>query len=161
MNGTRFEPLDFEELERMAREQYARAHPKRTGPPPKPRNAAPTLLMLGAERLAFAFRGVAYELLPVSFEDGVRLTEARAAIDAAADDDRLTPEVARDARLALRFVANLATRYLRPLRWHRRILWWLRLRRNPYRSATETEVGQLLGFFSGCRTMSRARSPVA
>lgn len=158
MGRTRFEPLDVEDLERMARGQYARAHAPRPGPPPKPRNAAPALLVLGAERVAFAYRDVAYEVLPVSFDDGLRLCEARAALDAAADDDRLTPEVARDARQSLRFVASLATRYLRPVRWWRRLLWALRLRRNPYRRATEAEVGQLLGFFLGCRTMSRARS---
>lgn len=143
----------------MAREEYARHHAPRPGPAPKPRNVLPTLLTLGAERVAFAFRGVAYELLPVSFDDGLRLVEARAAIDVASHDDRLTPEVARDARRALRFVVTLAPRYIRPIRWYRRLAWALRLRRNPYRRATEAEVGQLLGFFLGARTMSRARSP--
>lgn len=156
--GTRFEPLDVEGLERVAREQYARAFPA-PGPAPRPRNAIPALHVLGAERLAFVFRGVAYEIVPVSFEDGIRLCEVRAQLVAAEDEDTLTPEVARDARNALRVVASLATKYLRPLRWHRRLLWALRLRRNPYRRATEREVGQLLGFFLGCRTMSRARSP--
>ena len=143
----------------MAREEYARHHPPRARPA-KPRNTVPTLLALGAERLAFAYRGVAYEVLPVSFADGIRLSEARAALEAAEDEDRLTPEVARDAGRALAFVASLAPRYLRPLRWWRRLLWAARVRVNPYRRATETEVGQLLGFFLGCRTMSRARSPV-
>lgn len=153
-----FERVPRAELERMAREAYARHHPPRPSKPPPPRNSVPTLLALGAERLAFAYRGVAYEILPVSFDDGVRLCEARAALDVAEDDDLLTPEAAREARRALHFVASLSTRYLRPVRWWRRLLWALRLRRNPYRRATETEVGQLLGFFLGCRTMSRARS---
>lgn len=154
-----FDRIPRSELERMAREEYSRQFPARPKAAPRARNATPTLALLGAERMAFVFRGVAYELLPVSFEDGIRLSEVRATLEAAEDDERLTPEVARDARASLRFVASLATRYLRPLRWHRRLLWALRLRRNPYRGATEVEVGQLLGFFSGCRTMSRARSP--
>lgn len=153
----RFEALAVEDLERMAREAYARSVPPREAAPPKPRNAAPLLHVLGGERVAFGFRGVAYEILPVSFDDGVRLVEARAALDAAADESRLTPEVARDARTALRFVASLAPRYMRPLRIVRRLLWHLGLRTNPYRRATEREVGQLLGFFLTCRTMSRAR----
>jgi hypothetical protein len=157
--GTRFQPLGVEELERISREQYKRAFPKREGPAPRPRNAASTLIALGAERLAFAFRGVAYELRPVSFEDGLRLAEVRAALDAAADDNRLTPEVAREASRGLRYVVSLAPKYLRPLRWMRRLFWALRLRRNPYRGATAREVGELLGFFLGCRTMSRARFP--
>jgi hypothetical protein len=108
--------------------------------------------------MAFVFRGVAYEIVPVSFEDGIRLSEVRAALAEAEDEERLTPEVARDARNALRFVASLAPKYLRPLRLPARLLWALRLRRNPYRRATEVEVGQLLGFFWGCRMTSRARS---
>lgn len=157
--GTRFEPLDVEGLERVAREQYARAFPAREGPPPRPRNGGPTLHMLGAERMAFVFRGVAYELLPISFEDGIRVAEARAALLAAEDEERLTPEVARDANRALKLVARLAPKYLRPLRLWRRLLWALRIRRNPYRDATEVEVGQLMGFFLGSRTMCRVRSP--
>lgn len=157
--GTRFEPLDVEGLEEVARAQYARAFPAREGPSPRPRNAGAALHMLGAERMAFVFRGVAYELLPISFEDGIRVSEARAALMEAEDEDRLTPEVARDARRALKLVANLAPKYLRPLRWPRRLLWALGLKRNPYRRATEVEVGQLMGFFLGSRTMCRVRSP--
>lgn len=150
-------PIPRAELERVAREGFERAFPRGRVSDQKPRNAAAALVVLDAERLAFAYRGVAYELLPVSFEDGVRLNEARAAIAVASDDDRLTPEVARDARRALRLVATLALRYIQPLSPVRRLFWKLRLRRNPYRRATEQEVGQLLGFFLGCRTMSRAR----
>ena len=156
---TRFEPLSVEELEEVAREQYARAFPKREGPGPRPRNVRATRLLVGAERLCIEYRGRAYELLPVEFADGVQLIDCRAAIEAVEDESRLSPEVVRDYLVALRKVVALAPKYVRPLGRFRRLLWRLGLRRNPYRGATETEVGELLGFFLGCRMRSRVRYP--
>jgi hypothetical protein len=155
--GTRFEPLDVEELERIAREQYARAFPRREGRSSKPRNVGATLATLGAQRIGVAFRGRVWELLPVSFEDGLRLTVARSAVEAMEDEGSITPEKARFYHEALRSVVALAPKYLRPAGVVSRLLWRLRLRRNPYRAATDAEVGQLLGFFLASQMRSRAR----
>ena len=157
--GTRFEPLDLEELERAARAQYARAFPEREGPPPRARNVRATRLLVGADQLCIEYRGRTYELLPVEFGDGVLLAECRALVDAIEDDAKLTPELVREYLIALRKVVALAPKYLRPVGRVRRLLWLLGLRRNPYRRATEAELGQLLGFFLGCRMRSRVRYP--
>jgi hypothetical protein len=158
-DGTRFEPLSAEELDEFAREQYARAFPKREGPPPRARNVRATRLLVGAEQLAIEYRDVQYELLPVEFADGVLLAECRARVEAIEDESKLDPMVVRDYLVALRKVVALAPKYLRPLGRVRRLLWRLGIRKNPYRRATEAEIGQLLGFFLGCRMRSRVRYP--
>lgn len=52
-------------------------------------------------------------------------------------------------------VCRLARRGLRPLGWRR---WVWRLTPNPFRSATSSEVGELLRFFSLCRIMDEGES---
>lgn len=159
--SAQFTRVPREELERMAREEYARQFPRGRPAPAQPRNVRATLLSMGEGRLEITHRGRSYELLPVTFSDGLRLQEARAAIERADhaqhNTDELTPEVMRDYYMALKHVVSLAPQYLRPVGRVRRLLWRLGLTRNPYRGATEAEVGQLLGFFLATSTRSSVR----
>lgn len=139
------------ELIRIAREEYARQMPE----PPKrtpERNVGATLVALGAERVGIEYGGVRYELRPVSFEDGLRLIGARSAIERLGEVAQPEAGDVEAYRQALRTVVKVAKRYIVPVGWRK----WLP-RRNPWRSATEVEVGQLLGFALGCRTRSRVR----
>lgn len=160
---TRFEPLDVEGLERMAHEGYARKYAAPPGSPlgarsvNRPRNVRATLFMVDGERVEIPYRGRVYELLPVSFEDGLRLADVRGTLEELEDAKPTTENVAR-YRSALRFVVALAPRYLRPRGRWRRAFW--ALTRNPFRHATDAEVGELLGFFLGSRMRSRVRHPV-
>lgn len=154
-----FTKIPRAELEEMAREGYRRHFPD--GPPvraPRQRNAGPTLQLLDEQRLEVEIRGRSYELLPVSFTDGIRLIEARRAIEEL-EEAEPDPDNVRAYALALRTVVQMASRYLRPRNPIRRLLWWARIRGSPLKDATEAEVGQLLGFFLGCRMRSRVRYP--
>lgn len=158
------------ELLRDAEAGYRKRYPE--GPPRAelPRNIGPALLLAGADSLELVYRGRIYELGFPSFADGVRLEQARAAVELMEEEP--TAEHLPGYARALELTVSLATRYLFPalptpdlprlhrLRIHlRRLRWRLRLRRNPYRDATEAEVGQLLGFFLRSRMRSRAGSP--
>jgi hypothetical protein len=147
------------ELERMAHEQYQSQFGGERPAATRPRNVRATRLLVGAEQLCIEYRGRPYELLPVEFADGVLLAECRAAVEEIEDEAKLSPELVRDYLVALRKVVALAPKYLRPAAGVGRLLWRLRIRRNPYRNATEAEVGQLLGFFLGCRMRSSVRYP--
>ena len=143
------------EVERIAREGYRKRFPD--GPPtaPPPTNGRPMLLLAGADVLEIPYRGTLYELRHVSFEDGIVCVTAKAAIDAT-EGAPLTPESIAAYRAACRAVVSLVPRYLRPVHGMlRRLRWRLGLHRNPFRSATDAEVGQLLGFFLASRTRSR------
>jgi len=156
-----FTRVPREELERMAREQYARVYRDGRSDRPKPerpRNVRASLLVFGADKVEVPFHGRMYELTPVSFEDGMRLSDVRATIEEL-EDAEPTRENARRYLDACRLVVRLAPRYMLPRGRLRRALWRLRLRRNPFRQASEREVGELLGFFLGCRMMSRVRHP--
>lgn len=144
----------------MAQEEYAQAYgPSDVRPKPeRPRNVRATLLVFGAEKVEIPYRGQMYELTPVSFEDGLRLADARATLEEL-EDAAPTEENVRRYRSACQLIVGLAPHYLLPRGWLRRALWRLRLRRNPFRRASDREVGELLGFFLGCRMMSRVRCP--
>ena len=144
-------------IEELAREGYRRKYPD--GPPAgaPAANGRPTLLVLGADTFHVPYRGRLYELGYVSFEDGIRLIEARTAITALEDGEE-TPEKISAYLRSMRFIVRLAPRYMVPVRPVRRLFWRLRLRRNPFRKATDAEVGHLLGFFLASRMRSRVPS---
>ncbi len=150
------------EAEARAREGYRQKFPEGAPAAAPPANGRPALLMLGADTFQVPYRGRLYELGHVSFEDGIRLVEAQTAI-ASIEDDDATPEKIAVYLRAMRFVVRLAPRYMVPVKRVRRFFWRLRLRRNPFRKATDAEVGHLLGFFLASRMRSRVpyRAPAA
>ena len=145
-------------VERIAREGYAKHFPD--GPPKArpPENGRAMLLLTGADTVEIPYKGTLYELLHISFEDGLVCVIAKAAIEGL-EGESITPETVDAYRAAMRSVVALVPRYLRPVRGRlRRLRWRLGLHRNPFRRATDAEVGQLLGFFLGCRMRSRVHS---
>ena len=143
-----------EELERAAFQRYVPERP----PVKPPANVLSALIMLGeGGRLGVPYRGRVYELGFVSFADGIRLAEARAVIESIPEEESLSAENTERYLRALETVVSMAPKYLMPTTPVRRLLWRLRIRSNPFRSATDGEVGQLLGFFLQCRMRSRVR----
>ncbi len=141
----------------FAREEYQRRYPKGRPAAPAPANVAPVLALLGSgDPFVIPFRGRGYELGYVSFEDGLRLTRAKAAVEAL-DEAEPTEENTEAYLRAIRLIVGIAPRYLVPIGRVRRFFWRLGLRRNPFRSATDAEVGHLLGFFLASQTRSRVR----
>jgi hypothetical protein len=151
---TTFERIPRERLEELAREAYARQFPRRRPQDVRSRNVRPTLLLVDGDRIEIPYRGRIYELLPVSFRDGLRLLEMRTVLE----DLEHAPTNRENVRryvAALRAIIALAPKYLRPRGRIRRALW--AFTRNPFRGATDREVGELLGFFLGCRMRSRVQ----
>ena len=150
------------EAEARAREGYRQKFPEGAPAAAPPANGRPALLMLGADTFQVPYRGRLYELGHVSFEDGIRLIEARTGIDGLKDGEETAERVAAYLR-GMRYVVGLAPRYMVPVKRVRRLFWRLRLRRNPFRKATDAEVGHLLGFFLASRMRSRVpyRAPAA
>lgn len=94
------------------------------------------------------FRGRRIAARPISWDDGMRLLEA------AADLERWAEDGGRDLgvlRALYRRTVDLCWIALRP-RWVPR--WLQRIRPNPFRRATETELGEILDFAARCRTIS-------
>ncbi len=143
-------------VEAMARDGYRERYPDGRPSVEPPANVQPALFLLGAESRILPYRGRGYVVGHVSFEDGIRLTLARSAVEAL-DEAAPTPENTEAYLLAMRLIVRLAPRYLVPIETVRRFFWRLGLRRNPFKDATEREVGQLLGFFLVSRTRSRVQ----
>ncbi len=146
------------ELEEMASEQYRRHFPDH-GPSQPPRNIGALLVLIGKGKLGLPYRGRMYELRPVSFEDGVRLAEVRSVFERIERTNEPSAEEFDAYLQGLRTVARMAKKYARPVGVVRRLLWTLRFSRNPFRRATEAELGLLLGFLLGCRMRSSVRYP--
>ncbi len=145
-------------IEERAREGYRTRFPAGRQPAPPAVNVGAALLLLEDDSVRIPYRGRMYELGHVSFTDGLRLVAARSAVEAL-EDGEPTPENQTAYLQALRLVVRMAPRYLLPVKRVRRFFWRLRIRRNPFRNATDAEVGQFLGFFLGCRTRSRVQYP--
>ena len=147
------ERIPREVVEAASREAYLEKYRSR-GPTPTPANVEPTLQLLGAGGvLCVPYRGVGYALGFVSFEDGVKLLRAKAQVEVLVDDD-LSDEKLAVYLEGMRVVVSMAPKYLRPVSLWRRFV-YRALRVNPFRRATDREVGQLLGFFLTSRMRSR------
>lgn len=144
------------EVLKHAEELYQERFPD--GPPAEaPANVGTMLLLAGADVLEMTYKGTLYELGHVSFEDGLELTRAREALEQL--EEAVTEANVRAYALAAQRVVDMAPKYLFPVHGRfRRLRWRLRLRRNPFRDATDAEVGLLLGFFLRCRMRSRVGS---
>jgi len=123
------------------------------GPPPAPRNIRPVLWLTDPFRVPF--RGRLWEIPPVSFEDGARVLEFNAWVDAE-DPARFVTEY----RTKHRDIMRLIRRCVRP-HWSRwaRIRWRLGLMRNPWKTASMQDLGEILGFFWMRRMTSPVRHP--
>jgi len=137
------------ELEEIAREQYRARYTDRGRP--EVRNGRAVLMLAEPERLYY--RGRAYEVRPVPYTAGIRLLEMQERFRAFAEAPPTAESVREYARLC-REATRLFRRLVRPY-GVRRLIW--PLCRNPFRDATEAEIGGLVGFFSMHRTRSSVR----
>jgi hypothetical protein len=116
-------------------------------PKVKARNLGPTLWL--ADPMRMPFRGLMYEIPPIRYSAGVEATNIQKGIIEAVgrDDLQAYQELLKEATELIR--ANV-----RPYRWKR---WGHRLRWalgwNPFKEASEFEIGEFLAGFQMRRTM--------
>ncbi len=120
---------------------------------PETRNLGPVQDL--SRPLPLEFRGRTYLVPPVPFVFGVALVGLQERVRRLQDQPDSTEMLAELERIMHEAVA-LFPALVRPAGW-RRLVW--RLLPNPFRNASEFEVGELIGFFSGCRMRSGVRHP--
>jgi hypothetical protein len=118
---------------------------------PEVRNLSATGALFGSDTLEY--RGRRYEVPPVPFALGVALLELQERAGRLQGD---VADPAAELGAILTGAVEIFPRLVRPTGW-RRLVW--PLLPNPFRAASEYEVGELIGFFSGCRMRSRVRHP--
>src|SRR5690606_15331519 len=131
-------------LERQARVAAAMAEVERE---------RPTVANIGPAReictpRPLYYRGRRILPRPITWEAGLALLEAASALEQRA---RTPDGDLEELRRLYREVVDLCWVALRP-RWVPR--WLQRLRRNPFRRATEAEIREILVFLGRCRTIS-------
>lgn len=143
------------ELEELAHEQYVREFPSSPEPRLRFANVRPVLGLSGADHV-FS-RGKIWEVPAIPFEAGARLVEIRQGLESLTAAQE-TPETVQLYLELLRSAVALFPRLVRPqARGLRRLLWRMGIRRNPWRDASEEEVGEMVGFFYRSRTRSPGR----
>lgn len=100
-------------------------------------------VMAIGQRRRLVYRGRAFDVDPVSYRDGQHLQSLTRALGEASKSEGTTDE-GLEALFAE--AVGVFHRLVHPRTW--------RWRRNPFRVASEREVGQLLGFFHSCRFRS-------
>jgi hypothetical protein len=103
-------------------------------------------VMAIGQRRRLVYRGRAFEVDPVSYRDGQHLQSLTRAIAEASTNAGATDEGLEDIFTE---AVGVFHRLVHPRSW--------RWRRNPFRVASEREVGELLGFFHSCRSRSGVR----
>lgn len=121
---------------------------------PRIANVGAVLGLGGADY--FHFRGVTYRVQPLGFEDGCKLQDLTQQLGEFARQN-VSP---MECLALLRSIADVFRSIATPAKGIRRILWKFGLPfQNPFRAASQQELGELLGFFLGRRTMSSVRLP--
>lgn len=127
------------------------------GEPPLSKNVRPLAWLTNPTR--FPFRGRNWEVPPISATDGIRIFELLHTLD---EFKRKAPDGSDDLvglyATFLRESLKIIRRCLKPERGRlRRLFWRVRLSRNPWNTASDVEIGEILGFFWMCRTRSGDR----
>lgn len=122
------------------------------GQTPRIVNTRPVLWLRDPTR--WPFRGKLWEVPPIPLRDAVRVLEFQMWAISIAERKNLDG-FAEEYHERMSGAIKLIRRCVVPERGRiRRLLWRLRLLPNPWRSATDSEVSELLGFFSALRTTS-------
>lgn len=142
------------------REEMARNWGAEPAPVPSTGDASSTSRALNLEHILdlgniifFHFRGRAYGIPPLPWREGEKILAAWQEAKShgpTLDRESLTPYFQ-----AIEKLQGLLWRNCRPVGRVRRLLRWLGLHPNPFRIATEGEIGELALFMLG-RRMSRA-----
>ena len=138
--------------ERLAQVQAALAREARANEP-EVRNLGPVQDL--SRPLPLEFRGHTYLVPPVPFVFGVRLVGLQERVRRLQERPD-SPEALGELRAILEDAVEIFPRLARPTGWRRL---FRRVLPNPFRQASEFEIGELIGFFSGCRMRSRVRHP--
>ena len=138
--------------ERLAQVQAALAEEARANEP-EVRNMGPVQDL--SRPLPLEFRGRTYLVPPVPFVFGVRLVGLQDRVRRLQNQPD-SPEMLAELQAILEEAVGMYPSLVRPKGW-RRLFW--RVVPNPFRGASEFEIGELLGFFLGCRMRSRVRHP--
>lgn len=123
-----------------------REYLKHDAPTTETRNAGPVLYLTDPVRVPF--RGRMYEVPPVPYLTGVRIVELQGELV------RLSKDMDLEAyRRVLIDTVRLVRSHVRPykVRWPDRLKWAMGW--NPFRQATEVELGEFLAVFVMRRTM--------
>lgn len=107
-----------------------------------------TVLDLG-NRVYFMFRGRAYGIPPLAWREGEKILDAWMEAKGYGD---LTPDNLSAYFSVIKRLQSLLWRNCVPSGPVRRLLHWMGLHRNPFRKATEKEIGELATFMLGRRT---------
>jgi len=137
------QPKPRAEVEQAWREYYADTEPTAAR---ETRNAAPVLYLTDPVRVPF--RGRMYEIPPIPYEVGIKVVELQNQLGKLAE----TMDVVAYRQILIDTV-RLVRRHVRPYQtrpWHR-FKWALGW--NPFRQATEMELGEFLASFVMRRTM--------
>lgn len=138
--------------ERLAQVQAALAAEVRANEP-EVKNLGP--LQDLSRPLPLEFRGRTYLVPPVPFVFGVALVGLQERVRRLQDQPE-SPEMLAELESIMHEAVALFPSLALPTGWRRL---FRRLLPNPFRNASEFEVGELIGFFSGCRMRSGVRHP--
>lgn len=105
------------------------------------------------------YRGRGYRVPPVPYDQGLQLQRLHLELLALTKDE--APETAEQLEQVLVILQDLLPLFkqlCRPTALFERLTWrW----RRPFDDASQSELGELLGFFSACRTKSTVEFPHA
>ena len=137
---------------RWADARKAEGGPVSPAAPPRPQNVR-AILDLG-NMIYFEFRGRAYGVPPLPWREGERLLDDWLLLRGLGD----TVERAKLSQYfgSLRRMAKVMWRNTRPIGHVLRLAKALRILRNPFLDASESEIAELAVFFLGLRTRSTA-----
>lgn len=119
---------------------------------PEPVNRHFALSLQGVSILRF--RNRVFHVPPISYPAGLRMQEIFRRLEkiGKAEEDA---DVLKELLRALEDAAALCWSLCKPVSLVDRLFW--RLLSNPLRDASQQEMGEILGFFSACRTRSTVR----
>lgn len=120
---------------------------------PQMRNVLPAVALGSSD--SFRWRGKSYLVPALSWRAGLALMDARLTAQDCRDVERV--EVRKRYTQMLGLIEKIIWRNCRPINPVSRLLWRLRLARNPFRLATEQEVIDLADFFLKCRMRSHVQ----
>lgn len=147
-------PEESEAAQRQYVDEAAAAYAQLEGRIPAARNHRYALALQGVSVLQFGAR--VFHVPPVPYPAGVELQQIQHRLNKLSQGDDTDDAWKRDLLAVLDEAVAVFWDLIKPATPWDRLFW--RWRPNPFLDdLSETEIGELLGFFSACRTRSRVR----